>query len=102
MKPIGRDESKELTREGEPDRSRGDDGPGDLFESPEPAGVSPQGRETDCGASLSLPHPEAALRRLRREARDLRGRPTRRRPRQGAACARTPQSQTTIRPDERP
>ena len=37
----------ELAREGEPDRSRGDDGRGDLVESPEPAGEGPQGRETD-------------------------------------------------------
>ena len=37
----------ELARQREPDRSRGDDGPGDLVESPEPEGANPQGRETD-------------------------------------------------------
>ena len=37
----------ELAREGDPDRSRGDDGRGDLVESPEPAATGPQGRETD-------------------------------------------------------
>ena len=32
-----RSQHHELAREGEPDRSRGDDGPGDLVENPEPA-----------------------------------------------------------------
>ena len=37
----------ELAREGEPNRSRGDDERSDLVESPEPAGEGPQSRETD-------------------------------------------------------
>ena len=44
---TGATDHSELAREGEPDRSRGDDGRGDLVESPEPAGQRPQGRGTD-------------------------------------------------------
>ena len=36
-----RGQHHELAREGESDRSRGDDGPGDLVESPEPADCTP-------------------------------------------------------------
>jgi hypothetical protein len=39
--------TQEFARKGDPDRSRGDDGQGDLGNSPEPAATSLQGRLPD-------------------------------------------------------